>query len=99
MTEDELTALMAAQPAAIKKLMYRSWYRGNREMDNVLGHYALAHLPTMNDTEREHYAAFLEEEDVDMWLWLSNQAPAPEAYQALVDTINDYQQTRYASAS
>lgn len=80
---------------ALKKLLYRSWYRGNREMDNVLGAYAQTRLPNMGESEIESYRAFLEENDIDLWNWVSGQYPAPPEYAALIDDLRTFQQSRF----
>lgn len=82
-------------PNALKKLLYRSWYRGNREMDNVLGTYAQTRLPGMTPSEIETYRAFLEENDIDLWNWVSGQFPAAPEYAALIADLRAFQQSRF----
>ena len=85
-----------ALPPERKKLLYRSWYRGNKEMDNLLGHYALARLPAMAEDAIEGYTALLAENDVDLWRWLSGQDETPPEYITLMADIHAFQQSRFA---
>jgi antitoxin CptB len=63
----------------IKRLYYQSWHRGCKETDLLLGRFANAALPTLNDSELDAYEALLAEEDSTIWKWFSNELPlAPE---------------------
>lgn len=69
----------------VKMLTLRSWRRGMREMDLLLGPFAEANLPAMPPAERDAYAALLEENDQDLYAWVVAEtkgtpvAPAPHA--------------------
>ena len=49
--------------AQIRKLRVRSWRRGTREMDLLLGQFADQHLARMSCSEVELYEEFLNEGD------------------------------------
>jgi antitoxin CptB len=78
-----------------KKLLYRSWYRGNKEMDNLLGHYAQAKLTGMDESELDSYIQLMEENDIDLWNWVSGQFPIPPEYTTLMADIQAFQQSRF----
>ena len=82
-------------PPERKKLLYRSWYRGNKEMDNLLGHYAQAKLAEMPETSLGAYIQLMEENDIDLWNWLSGQYPIPPEYTELMADIQAFQQSRF----
>ncbi len=82
-------------PDHLKKLLYRSWYRGNREMDNVIGHYAIARLASLDAAQMEAFVALLEENDIDLWNWISGQHPLPPEYAALIEDMRAHQQSRF----
>lgn len=71
----------------IKRLAMRSMRRGIKEMDLILSAYAKERLGTMSDPDLELYEALLEENDHDLYRWVSGQDPAPERFAALVDRI------------
>ncbi len=69
----------------IKRLTYRSWYRGCKETDQILGKFADTHLTSLSDQELDIYETFLDEFDQDIWLWLTEkEAPSNPAYLPLL---------------
>ena len=72
----------------IKRLAMRSMRRGIKEMDLILSAYAEAKLELMDDAAQAHYDQLLEENDHDLYAWVSGQAAAPSHY---TDVINDIQ--------
>ncbi len=72
----------------LKRLTYRSWHRGCKETDLVLGRYCDTHLATLNDAALTLYEQFLDEDDADIWAWLTNKTSCPKAeYAALLDAM------------
>jgi antitoxin CptB len=60
-----------------KRAIYRSWHRGTREMDLILGPFADAHMPIFSEDELSEYEAFLEEGDPDLYNWITGVEPPP----------------------
>lgn len=65
----------------------RSIRRGTREMDILLTRFADARLAGMSDPALDLYEALLEENDQDLYRWVTGQAPAPAHLSALVAEI------------
>jgi antitoxin CptB len=62
-----------------KRLLYRSWHRGTREADLLLGGFAEAHLAGFDETQLDRYEALLECPDADLFDWIAGRAvPPPE---------------------
>jgi antitoxin CptB len=61
----------------IKKLLYRSWYRGCKETDQILGGYAKKHIEKFSDKELDELEEILEQNDNDIYDWLSNKKEMP----------------------
>jgi antitoxin CptB len=84
--------------ARLKRLSMRSHRRGTREMDLVLGPFAVARLPDLTATELDLYEALLEENDQDLYLWIASRAPGsdlgPEPLRPLLDRIAVFAQER-----
>ena len=74
-------------PARLKRLRMRSWRRGTREMDLILGPFADAELDKMDLAALGHFDALLDENDQDLYLWVSGQRAMPDAYTGLVSQI------------
>ncbi len=62
-----------------KKLRYRAWHRGTREMDLVLGRFADATLAAMSAAELDAFEELMEAPDPDLFGWIVGQAPVPIA--------------------
>ena len=65
----------------------RSWRRGTKEMDLLLGPWADAHLEGLSPEGLETYDALLAENDQDLMAWVLGQSPAPGHLSALLDQI------------
>jgi antitoxin CptB len=62
-----------------KRLGFRSWHRGTRESDLILGRFADAHLAQFDDGQLDRYEALLECSDADLFDWVTGRAaPPPE---------------------
>jgi antitoxin CptB len=60
------------------RLRFRSWHRGTREMDLLLGSFADANLYAFSVAEVDQYEALLEQSDPDLYNWIigSEQVPS-----------------------
>ena len=50
-----------------RKLSFRSWHRGTREMDILMGRFADFILPSLDAAGLSSYDRFLEENDPDLY--------------------------------
>ncbi len=73
----------------LKRLRMRSWRRGIKEMDLILGPFADAHLATLDAQALDSYEALLEEHDQDLYPWFSGQRAVPERHAPMVARILD----------
>jgi len=60
-----------------KRLWFRSWHRGTREADLILGRFADAHLSGLSEVQLERYEALLDCPDPDIFDWVSHRAAPP----------------------
>ncbi len=60
------------------KLLFRSWHRGMREMDLILGRFADAEIATLTGTELDQYESLLDISDTDLLPWITGQRPVPD---------------------
>jgi antitoxin CptB len=60
-----------------RRLRFRSWHRGMREADLVLGPFADAHLAGFTSDQLDRYAVLLEMSDLDIYDWLTDRRPIP----------------------
>ena len=60
-----------------KRLIFRSWHRGMREMDLLIGSFADAHVPGFDHDQLDRYEALLELSDPDLYNWYAGREPVP----------------------
>lgn len=63
-----------------KRILFRCWHRGIREMDLVLGSFADAEIETLDETELDELERIMEEEDNDLVKWVTGETPVPDAF-------------------
>ena len=62
-----------------KRLLFRSWHRGTREADLILGSFAELHLAAFDEVQLDRYETLLQQPDPDIFDWLAGRcAPPPE---------------------
>ncbi|WP_430465034.1 succinate dehydrogenase assembly factor 2 [Tabrizicola sp.] len=80
--------------AQLKRMAMRSWRRGTKEMDLVLGPYADAHLASMDAPTLALYDRLLNENDQDLLPWVLGQTPAPAEFSDLIAQIGAFARSR-----
>jgi antitoxin CptB len=68
-----------AQERRRKRLKFRSWHRGTRELDLLLGPFADRHLDELTVAEMRDYEILLTMPDPDVYDWILGQAEPPPA--------------------
>jgi antitoxin CptB len=63
-----------------KRILFRCWHRGIREMDLVLGAFADAEIASLSDAELDELERIMAEEDADLIAWVTGEKPVPAAY-------------------
>lgn len=70
-----------------KRLKFRSWHRGTREMDLLLGSFADRHLETFSVEELDQFERILENNDPDLYNWVSGKEVAPKEEESPVMSL------------
>lgn len=84
--------------ARLKRMLMRSWRRGTKEMDLVLGPWADVHLAGLSPTDLEIYEILLAENDPELMAWILGQSSPPPAIAALLQRIALYAGNRLKRA-
>jgi antitoxin CptB len=63
-----------------RKLLFRSWHRGIREMDLIMGRFADAHLASLAEEDLDRYERLLEVPDRELYSWIVGESAVPAAY-------------------
>jgi antitoxin CptB len=66
-----------SQQARRKKLKFRSWHRGMREMDFVLGRFADAEIDGLTGDELDQYERLLDIPDTEFFFFVTGEMPVP----------------------
>jgi antitoxin CptB len=60
-----------------RKLKFRLWHRGIREMDLVMGGFADAELTRLTDADLDEVESWLDIPDQQMFAWVNGAEPPP----------------------
>lgn len=63
-----------------RRILFRAWHRGMREMDLILGNFANAEIETLTDAELSAFEDLLEPEDQKVFSWVSGTEPTPPEF-------------------
>jgi len=74
----------------LKRLKMRSWRRGIKEMDLILGPFSDTELEGLDDARIAVYDAMLSENDHDLYQWVTGQTPTPPRYHDLLAAISEF---------
>lgn len=89
---------METAEARLKRMAMRSWRRGTKEMDLILGPYADANLAAMSEEQLAVYDRLLAENDTDLLPWVLGQVPAPAYLTDLIAEIAIFARARLSRA-
>ena len=74
-----------------KRLLFRCWHRGTREMDLILGRFADSTIATLSDDELDQLERLIEVPDPDLYAALTGEKPPAADYAgALFDRLKAF---------
>jgi antitoxin CptB len=60
-----------------RRMLFRSWHRGTREADLIMGRFADAHLANFTDAELDQFEHLLDALETDLLSWMTGLADVP----------------------
>ncbi|MFC3132029.1 succinate dehydrogenase assembly factor 2 [Microbaculum marinum] len=63
-----------------RRVVFRCWHRGTKEMDLLLGRYADARIGTMSDDEVDALEFLMDAPDPELFGWIAGTRPVPANY-------------------
>ncbi len=63
-----------------RRILFRSWHRGIREMDLIMGQFADAEVERLSEAEIEAFELLIEVPDRDLFAWLTGAEDTPTNY-------------------
>jgi antitoxin CptB len=74
-----------------RRLLFRCWHRGTREMDLILGRFADAEIASLRDDELAQLERLIEVPDPDLYAAMTGDKPLPPEFaNGLVDRIKSF---------
>lgn len=67
-----------------RKLRFRAWRRGFREMDLLMGSFADDNIAALDEEELAEFERLLSVPDWEVYAWLIGQKPVPDNHQGPV---------------
>lgn len=77
-----------------RKLNFRAWRRGFREMDLIMGSFADKYLDTMSEQELDEFERLLAVADWDVFGWLTGTKEIPaDQYGPVLKRLKEFKYT------
>jgi antitoxin CptB len=78
-----------------RKLLFRSWHRGMREMDLIMGRFADATVAQLTQEELADFEQLMEVPDRELLAWVTGEASVPAEHDtALFRRMRDFSHRR-----
>lgn len=61
-----------------RRLLFRAWHRGIREMDLILGQFADNEIASIDGADLDEFEAILGEDDNDLFKWICGKLETPQ---------------------
>ena len=75
----------------LKKIQFRSWRRGFREADLILGPFADRHVHTLSPEQLDDLESLLDQPDQDLYAWIIGREPTPSDFDGeVLDSIKSF---------
>ena len=60
-----------------KRLIFRSWHRGMKEMDQIMGSFANDYVPNYSPEQLDLFEQVLQNSDPDLYDWIFRRVDVP----------------------
>src|ERR1700739_1436732 len=67
-----------------RKLLFRAWRRGVREMDLIVGRFADAHIDKFDEPALEDFERLIEVPNAELYAWIVGHAAVPANHDTVV---------------
>ena len=92
--------MMDKRQELIKRMIFRAWHRGTREMDLLIGTFTDQYIHDFSDEEMEQFIEILGRSDPDIYNWISGrEAPPAELDNPIMTMMKNHSYDKKASRS
>jgi antitoxin CptB len=75
-----------------RKLLFRAWHRGMREMDLIVGRFADRTIDALTEAELTEFERLIEVPDRELLAWITGEADIPAIYDGpLLRRLREFQ--------
>jgi antitoxin CptB len=67
-----------------RKVLFRAWRRGVREIDLIVGRFADAHIATLDAAALNDFERLIEAPNAELYAWVAGGEAPPAAYDTAV---------------
>jgi len=64
-----------------RRLLFRAWHRGIKELDLIFGNFVDANVKSFNDDDCSWFERLFEEQDHEILKWITEGTDVPERFQ------------------
>jgi antitoxin CptB len=64
-----------------RKILFRCWHRGTKEMDFIFGQFVDSEIADLSDAELDVFEILMEYPDRDLFSWISGEVTPPDEVQ------------------
>jgi antitoxin CptB len=74
-----------------RRLLFRAWHRGMREVDLITGRFADAHIATLSEAEVDDFERLMDVPEPDLLNWVMGAEATPDEFDtSLFRRMRDY---------
>jgi len=63
-----------------RRLLFRAWHRGRREVDLITGRFADAHLANMSEAELDEFERLMDVPEPELLAWVMGARKTPASF-------------------
>lgn len=67
-----------------KRILFRAWHRGIREMDLIMGRYVEHVIADLGEDDLAILETLIEIDDHDLFAWINGDRPVPPAHDTVI---------------
>jgi antitoxin CptB len=60
-----------------RKILFRAWHRGIKEMDLIMGRFADSRLDQLSAAELDEFEGLMQVPDQELYAWINGSEPVP----------------------
>jgi antitoxin CptB len=74
-----------------RRILFRSWHRGMREMDLIMGRFADAEIDRLSAAELDQFEHLMQAPDPELYVWIAGDVMPQPAYDCpLLHRLRDF---------